>query len=133
MSGGADAKVTVKGVKTFKGDATVVMVRGQPRHGFDFDITLDWEASGFDGDAAADEAKKPVKGTIHIPEASRDTVDDDELEYAVSVEDRKTDRRAQEDAAYKVLKGGLRDFFNECFAAIDKELKVRARGGDGSS
>lgn len=137
LSGGADAKVTVKGVKTFKGDATVVMVRGQPRHGFDFDITLNWEASGFDGDAdgdgAAAESKKPVKGTIHIPEASRDTVDDDELEYAVSVEDKKTDRRAQEDAAYQVLKGGLRDFFNECFATIDQELKVRAQGGDGSS
>ena len=54
-------------------------------------------------------------------------MDDDELEYTVSVEDRKTDRRAQEDAAYKVLKAGLRDFFNQSFATIDKELKVRAQ------
>ena len=88
-SGGGAAKATVKTVKTFKGDATVVMVRGQPRHGFDFDITLTWEAEGFDGDAE-DDSKKPVKGTIHIPEASRDTVDDDELEYTVSVEARQT-------------------------------------------
>ena len=70
-----------------------------------------------------------VEGTIHIPEASRDTVDDDELEYTVSVDDRKTDRRAQEDAAYKALKGDLRGFFRECFSTLDKELKVRAQGG----
>jgi hypothetical protein len=108
-----------------------VMVRGTPRHGFDFDITLNWEATGFDGDGAAGDkdAKKPVKGTIHIPEASRDTVDDDELEYTVAVEDRKADRRPQEDAAYKVLKAGLREFFHQSFATIDKELKVRAQGG----
>ena len=123
-SGGANAKATVKTVKTFKGDATVVMVRGQPRHGFDFDITLTWEAEGFDGDD--DDKPAAVKGTIHIPEASRDTVDDDELEYTVTVEERKSDRRAQEDAAYKTLKGGLRDFFHQCFATIDKELKDRA-------
>lgn len=125
-AGGAGAKAEVKTVKTFKGDATVVMVRGQPRHGFDFDITLTWEASGFDGD---DDDAKPVKGTIHIPEASRDTVDDDELEYTVTVEERKSDRRAQEDAAYKVLKSGLRDFFHKSFATVDKELKVRAENG----
>ena len=45
------------------------------------------------------------------------------------MEDRKTDRRSQEDAAYKVLKGGLREFFHECFTTLDEELKVRAKGG----
>jgi hypothetical protein len=39
-AGGVGARATVTAVKTFTGDATVVVVRGQPRHGFDFDITL---------------------------------------------------------------------------------------------
>ena len=115
----------VKEVKTFKGDATVVMVRGKPRHGFDFDVTLAWECT-FEGDG---EDVKPVKGTVYIPEASRDTVDDDEVEYTVKVEDRKTDRRSQEDAAYDALKGGLRTFLRETFGTIDKELLARANGG----
>lgn len=114
----------VKEVKTFKGDATVVMVRGQPRHGFDFDVTLAWECT-FGGDA---EDVKPVKGTAHIPEASRDTVEDDEVDYTVKVEDRKTDRRSQEDAAYDALKSGLRVFLRETFATVDKELLARAKG-----
>ena len=70
-----------------------------------------------------------MKGTVHIPEASRDTVDDDEVEYTVKVEDRKTDRRSQEDAAYDALKGGLRTFLRETFGTIDKELLARANGG----
>ena len=103
----------------------MVMVRGKPRHGFDFDVTLAWECT-FEGDG---EDVKPVKGTVHIPEASRDTVDDDEVEYTVKVEDRKTDRRSQEDAAYDALKGGLRTFLRETFGTIDKELLAQANGG----
>ena len=45
-----------------------------------------------------------MRGTVRVPEASRDTVDDDEVEYTVAVENRKTERRAKEDAAYGALK-----------------------------
>ena len=124
LRGRGGGVAVVKEVKTFKGDATVVMVRGQPRHGFDFDVTLAWECT-FAGDA---EDVKPVKGTAHIPEASRDTVEDDEVDYTVKVEDRKTDRRSQEDAAYDALKSGLRTFLRETFATVDKELLARANG-----
>ena len=85
---GGGGVAVVKEVKTFKGDATVVMVRGKPRHGFDFDVTLAWECT-FEGDG---EDVKPVKGTVHIPEASRDTVDDDEVEIGMAV--REGDREA---------------------------------------
>jgi activator of HSP90 ATPase len=37
-------------IKSFKGDATVVMVRGKPRSGFDFDVTIAWEAVFLTGD-----------------------------------------------------------------------------------
>ena len=114
----------IKSVKTFNGDATVVMVRGKPRHGFDFDITLTWECSFEDDEEGVD----PVRGTVHVPEASRDTVEDDEVEYAVAVENRKTERRAKEDAAYGALKKGLREFLRESFATLDRELLARAEG-----
>ena len=63
----------VVGVKKCEGDASVVMIRGKPRHGFDFETTLEWRASfaeedGEDGeDEDGDEAAVEVQGTIHIP------------------------------------------------------------------
>ena len=43
-------------------------------------------------------------GSTSRRRAGTPTVDDDEVEYTVKVEDRKTDRRSQEDAAYDALK-----------------------------
>ena len=74
------------------------MVRGKPRHGFDFDITLTWECSFEDDEEGVD----PVRGTVRA-RGGRDTVDDDEV-GTVAVENRKTERRAKEDAAYGALR-----------------------------
>ena len=156
-NGGGECVITK--VKTFDGDATVVLVRGKNRHGFDFDATFEWEAT-FPGvpsakkkktkkpkppplDAEEEEEKKKeeeeeeeeeeepapivVKGTMRVPEASRDTVEDDEVEYEVKVKDRKTEHRSLEDAAYAALKTpALRAFYHDTFATIDKELLARA-------
>ena len=112
-------------IKTFKGDATVVVVRGKPRSGFDFDVTVGWEST-FAGDGDDDSVK--VKGTFHIPEASNDTVADDEVEYRVTVEDKKAELRSQEDLVYQYLRKELRQFFHQTFSTIDEELKKRAEG-----
>jgi len=108
----------------------VVRVRGKPRSGFDFDVTIAWEAVFLTGDVdglTGDGEKVTVKGTLHVPEASGDTVADDEVEYAVTVEDRKADRRAQEDLVFQSLRSGLRKFLHETFSTIDVELKKRAK------
>ena len=61
-----------------KGDATVAVVRGKPRHGFDFELEMKW-VSEMAGEA-------DVKGTTTILEASSDTVTDGELAVEVKVD-----------------------------------------------
>ena len=127
---GAAAHAAITAVKTFKGDATVVMVRGKPRPGFDFNVALTWEATGWTTEEGeGEEAKGPaVKGSVKIPEASKDTVEDDEVDFEVVVEDRKAERRSQEDAARDTLRKALKPFLREAFKTIDDELTLRAEG-----
>lgn len=101
--------VRVTEMASCSGDATIAVVRGKPRHGYDFEIKLNWKAEarrpsgaigkGGCGVSAAPQRQPPmrfvvlrartllrrlqvpsagtVKGTVTIPEASRDTVTDD--------------------------------------------------------
>jgi hypothetical protein len=118
---GPNASATLTKIRSFKGDATVVMVRGQPRHGFDFDVTVQWECVFGEGEECV-----KVKGAAHVPEASRQTVDDDEVEYSVAVDDRKPEKRDAEEKAREALQTCLREFFRATFKTIDEELRRRA-------
>ena len=117
-------RIAVTGVKSFEGDATVVMVRGKPRHGFDFALTLTFECVVQNGDDETDATT--IKGTAKVPEASRDTVDDDEIDFVVDVEDRSPERRSIEDAAVTALRESLKLVLQETFVTIDAELRLRA-------
>ena len=67
----------VVGLKTCEGGASVVMIRGKPRHGFDFETTLEWRASfaeedgedgeDEDGDEAAVEVSPARPRLIAVP------------------------------------------------------------------
>ena len=117
-------RIALTGVKSFEGDATVVMVRGKPRHGFDFALTLTFECVVKNRDDETDGAT--IKGTAKVPEASRDTVDDDDIDFVVDVEDRAPERRSIEDAAVTALRKSLKSVLQEAFVTIDAELKLRA-------
>jgi len=88
--------LSVVSVQTITGDANTVMVRGKKKHGFDFRIVLDWTAEMED---------ETIKGTLSIDEASRETVDDNELECEVKVETKKAkaELQAQATKAAKAL------------------------------
>lgn len=122
----------VVGVKKCEGDASVVMIRGKPRHGFDFETTLEWRASfaeedGEDGeDEDGDEAAVEVQGTIHIPEFSRDCAEDEECAFEIKVENRKKEHREREDACYAALKKSCEEFIVGVLRQIDDELCERA-------
>ena len=97
------------------------MVRGKPRHGFDFDAPRGRHVEG-DGEDAAGE------GHGAHPGGEQDTVDDDD--------GRGTRHGGQKDRPKEpggcrvanALKGGLRTF-RKRFGTIDKELLARANGG----
>jgi activator of HSP90 ATPase len=130
--------VTIDGVKKCEGDASVVMIRGKPRHGFDFETTLTWtavfpsedeEADKEDGsdDDEDDDGGIEIKGTIHVPEASRECAEDEECQFEIKLEDRKAERRDKEDACYAAVKKGAEDFLVDILKTIDTELAERAK------
>ena len=119
-----------------EGDASVVMIRGKPKHGFDFELKLDWSAtfacevgaSGDDDEDSDGEAPKAikVKGTIVVPEASRDVAEDEECYFEVKVDDRKPEHKTKEDMCVKVLKAHGEAFLVKALKTLDAELRERA-------
>jgi activator of HSP90 ATPase len=125
----AGVAARVVGVKKCEGDANVVMIRGKPRHGFDFETTLEWRASfGETGgeDEDEDEDAVEVRGTIHIPEFSRDCAEDEACGFEIHVENRRKEHRAREDACYATLKKRGEAFIVGVLRQIDDELCERA-------
>ena len=78
-----------------------------------------------DDETETDEPRT-IKGAVKIPEASRDTVDDDDMSFVVDVEDRAPERRSIEDAAVTALNNSLKPVLREAFVTIDAELRLRA-------
>lgn len=117
-------RVEIVGVKKCEGDASVVMIRGKPRHGFDFELTLTWKAS-FAGESE-EEDDVEIKGTIHVPEFSRDGAADEECACEIKVDDRKSEHSKRENACVSTLKKRCESFLVETLKKIDKELFERA-------
>ena len=95
------------------------MVRGKPRHGFDFALTLTFECVFTKDDVT-------IKGTASVPEASRDAVEDERVDFDVVVDEKKTERRSMEDAAVSLVKKSLEPVLLRAFGILDSELKHRA-------
>lgn len=118
-------RVEIVGVKKCEGDASVVMIRGKPRHGFDFELTLTWKAS-FASESEEEEEDVEIKGTIHVPEFSRDGAADEECACEIKVDDRKSEHSKRENACVSTLKKRCESFLVETLQKIDKELFERA-------
>jgi Fe-S cluster assembly iron-binding protein IscA len=127
------ARVLLTSVKKLEGDATVVMVRGKPRHGFDFSLTLTFECvfkekkdGNTDDDDGTDEAFTTIKGTVKVPEASRDVLEDENVDFVCDVDEKKPARRSKEALAVSLLKKSLEPVLLRAFGVLDAELKLRA-------
>jgi activator of HSP90 ATPase len=143
--------VMIDGVKKCEGDASVVMIRGKPRHGFDFEVTFTWSAAkrstmkkkSLNQNESAEEQREEeekaeaehededknvdIKGTIHVPEASRESADDEECAFTIKVEDRKMERAEEEEACYAALKKGAETFLIDILKTLESELAERAK------
>jgi Fe-S cluster assembly iron-binding protein IscA len=127
------ARVLLTSVKKLEGDATVVMVRGKPRHGFDFSLTLTFECvfkekkdGNTDDDDGTDEAFTTIKGTVKVPEASRDVLEDENVDFVCDVDEKKPARRSKEALAVSLVKKSLEPVLLRAFGVLDAELKLRA-------
>ena len=129
-------KVEIVGVKKCEGDASVVMIRGKPRHGFDFETTLEWRAtfeaerekSDAEDDDDDDDGSVEVCGTISIPEFSRDCAEDEECGYEIQFNSRKSELRTREDACFSGAEKARREF--PCGRrATDRRRATAARVG----
>ena len=128
-------RVKLTSVKKLEGDATVVMVRGKPRHGFDFSLTLTFECvfkekskedGNTDDDDGTDESFTTIKGTVKVPEASRDVLEDENVDFVCDVDDKKPARRSKEALAVSLVKKSLEPVLLRAFGVLDAELKLRA-------
>jgi activator of HSP90 ATPase len=128
------ARVLLTSAKKIEGDATVVMVRGKPRHGFDFSLTLTFECvfkekskeDVTDDDDGTDEAFTTIKGTVKVPEASRDVLEDENVDFVCDVDEKKPARRSKEALAVSLVKKSLEPVLLRAFGVLDAELKLRA-------
>eukprot|EP00884_Botryococcus_braunii_P017879 jgi/Botrbrau1/4775/Bobra.0137s0047.1 len=99
--GGKVGSVSTTGCKSCAGEAHLWIIRGKPRGGFEFDIELDWTAEL----PGSDTELKKVNGTLRIPNACPDDLD--ELKLTVSVEERSEPLKAEEETAVEGAKGLL--------------------------
>eukprot|EP00240_Pyramimonas_obovata_P014644 CAMPEP_0118925912 /NCGR_PEP_ID=MMETSP1169-20130426/3707_1 /TAXON_ID=36882 /ORGANISM="Pyramimonas obovata, Strain CCMP722" /LENGTH=207 /DNA_ID=CAMNT_0006867337 /DNA_START=56 /DNA_END=679 /DNA_ORIENTATION=- len=117
LVGVSDNVVTITEIKSCTGEATVVCTRGKARYGFDLVVSLGWEAT-------VDEAT--IKGSVDINEVSRDTVEDDELEYKVNIDSdskkESKEKKAKAEAGVKALMRKIR----EQLVAFDSDFKSKA-------
>jgi len=112
-----DDKFTITELKSCTGEASVVCTRGKARHGFDLELSLGWEAII---------GGPTIKGVIDISEVSRDTVEDDELEFKVQIDsDSKKESEAAKDKAQAQAKVFMRKI-REQLVAFDKDFRAKA-------
>ena len=116
--GGGELRVTEL---TVTGDATVAVVRGTPRHGFDFELTLKW---------SADWEGAEVKGSTVVAEASMDTLADgaDELCLEGKLADEKKGG-AGAGAALQAARGAaFKAMVHRQIGAFEQQMRVRLQG-----
>ena len=117
-------ELCVKKVTTCTGDATVVVVRGTPRTGFDFDVTLSCECQ-----LGCDE-ERTATGTACLPDASRSAVGAGEtadgLSFSFTMDKKaKLKLAAVEEAALKDGGKLLRQRLFDVLRQLDSEMQQK--------
>ena len=120
-------ELSVSGVSSISGDATVMTVRGRPRHGFDFTLTLGWRAW-----LGGDEARE-VKGSLQLPDASRDACQEEsELEVEFKLDKasvKKANATLKEEAALAEAAKALRKPLFAALRQLDADMLARMEQG----
>lgn len=111
-------QATITGCTVLSGDAHMWFIRGKKRHGFEFEIELTWQLSSSSSSDAATEPGR--KGTIKLPSASPDELDD--LHMEVSLDQASGDAA---DAAALQAARSLKQPLEEALTKFYAELKQK--------
>lgn len=99
-------------VNSIDGDAHVWFVRGKKRHGFDLNISIAWEGGS---------SSSSVKGTVKLPSASPDDLDD--LHMEVELAGAQTAEASAQQAALREARG-LKDVLEEVLQQFYQDMKA---------
>lgn len=119
LVGVSSSDVITTAVASISGDANIFIVRCKKRHGFDFEIKLNWRARI----QLAGKEAKDINGTAKVLNACIDDYED-ELAVEVEVTDKKTENAAEQAEASKQAKL-LVTPLQQQLATFHKELKQR--------
>jgi hypothetical protein len=128
LVGTSSSKATISGCKVLSGDAHIWFIRGKKRHGFEFDIELQWKlnngssssSAGDDAAAADADAATGSGGSIKLSGVSPDELDDlSHMEVTLS---NASGDSAADSAALAAAKG-LKEPLEQALAAFYAELK----------
>jgi hypothetical protein len=115
------SKAVVTGCSVLSGDAHIWFIRGKKRHGFEFDIELQWKLSSSSSSDAAD-AGACSSGSIKLSGVSPDELDDlSHMEVTLS----KASGNAAADSAALAAAKGLKGPLEQALAAFYAELKTK--------
>lgn len=92
-------------------------VRGKSRHGFDLAVRLSWKEESDGG--------RELKGTAELPDASRTSVEDEELDFTLQI-DRACACSAAEAAAVKAAGQLWRAAALRALQQLNSELAAKA-------
>jgi hypothetical protein len=130
LVGTSSSKAVVTSCNVVSGDAHIWFIRGKKRHGFEFDIELQWKlgsssssSAGDDAAAAADaDAAAGSSGNIKLSGVSPDELDDlSHMEVTLS----NASGDAAADSAALAAAKGLKEPLEQALAAFYAELRTR--------
>jgi hypothetical protein len=127
LVGTSNSKATITSCNVLSGDAHIWFIRGKKRHGFEFDIELQWKlgsssssSAGDDAAAADAEAAAGSSGSIKLSGVSPDELDD--LSHMEVTLGSASGEAAADSAALAAAKG-LKEPLGQALAAFYAELK----------
>lgn len=126
LVGTSSSSAVITGCNVPSGDAHIWFIRGKKRHGFEFDIELQWSLSSSSGSsdaaAAAAAAAAGSSGSIKLTGVSPDELDDlSHMEVTLS----QASGDAAADAAALAAARGLKGPLQQALAGFYAELKTK--------
>jgi hypothetical protein len=127
LVGTSSSKAAITGCSVLSGDAHIWFIRGKKRHGFEFDLELQWKllssSSGSGNAAAADsEEEAGCSGSMKLTGVSPDELDD--LSH-IDVTLAKASGDAAADSAALAAARGLKEPLEQALAAFYAELRTK--------
>jgi len=120
LVGTSCSSASITNCSVLSGDAHIWFIRGKRRVGFEFELELTWQISASTGSTTGTPAAAAVQGTMKLPSASPDELDDLHIQDVKVV---KSSNDAAADASALSAAKGLKGSLEAALANYYEELK----------